>query len=102
MADSSAAPDDGVADMNAQDPVLDNKEPDDLEGAIEGDIAPVTKSEAAATNLDGANDAPADNQADKELPAIETRIPAKKDASLREFLSKMDDYAPIVRVHSPL
>jgi transcription initiation factor TFIID subunit 10 len=29
--------------------------------------------------------------------APESRIPAKKDATLREFLSKMDDYAPIVR-----
>lgn len=28
---------------------------------------------------------------------IEPRIPAKKDATLREFLGKMDDYAPIVR-----
>jgi hypothetical protein len=26
----------------------------------------------------------------------ESRIPAKKDATLREFLSKMDDHAPIV------
>lgn len=33
-----------------------------------------------------------------EAPALETRIPAKKDATLREFLSKMDDYAPIVRI----
>jgi transcription initiation factor TFIID subunit 10 len=30
-------------------------------------------------------------------PALqEARIPAKKDATLREFLSKMDDCAPIV------
>jgi hypothetical protein len=29
--------------------------------------------------------------------APESRIPTKKDATLREFLSKMDDYAPIVR-----
>lgn len=32
-----------------------------------------------------------------EVPtASEPKIPAKKDASLREFLGKMDDYAPIV------
>lgn len=30
------------------------------------------------------------------LPAPEPRIPQKKDASLREFLGKMDDYAPII------
>jgi transcription initiation factor TFIID subunit 10 len=29
--------------------------------------------------------------------SAEPRIPVKKDASLREFLGKMDDYAPIVR-----
>jgi transcription initiation factor TFIID subunit 10 len=27
---------------------------------------------------------------------FEARIPAKKDATLREFLGKMDEYAPIV------
>jgi transcription initiation factor TFIID subunit 10 len=30
-------------------------------------------------------------------PAPETRLPTRKDASLKEFLNKMDDYAPIVR-----
>jgi transcription initiation factor TFIID subunit 10 len=30
------------------------------------------------------------------LELQEARIPTKKDATLREFLSKMDDYAPIV------
>lgn len=31
---------------------------------------------------------------------LEARIPTKKDASLREFLGKMDDFAPIVRPFS--
>ena len=31
-------------------------------------------------------------------PLADARIPAKKDASLREFLSKMDEHAPIVRL----
>lgn len=31
-----------------------------------------------------------------ELPP-EPRIPTRKDISLRDFLTKMDDYAPIVR-----
>lgn len=30
-------------------------------------------------------------------PALEARMPTRKDTSLREFLNKMDDYAPIVR-----
>lgn len=29
-------------------------------------------------------------------PAPEPKLPSRKDASLKEFLSKMDDYAPIV------
>ena len=33
--------------------------------------------------------------------SFEPRIPAKKDATLREFLSQMDDYAPIVSPASP-
>ncbi|KAK7549387.1 transcription initiation factor TFIID 23-30kDa subunit-domain-containing protein [Phyllosticta citricarpa] len=60
-------------------------------------------------NLDGANDmdtsggANATNSApgapdgmSGPPPAAELRIPTKKDASLREFLGKMDDYAPII------
>jgi transcription initiation factor TFIID subunit 10 len=31
----------------------------------------------------------------------DSRLPTRKDVSLREFLNKMDDYAPIVR-SSPL
>ncbi|KAH6851337.1 transcription initiation factor TFIID 23-30kDa subunit-domain-containing protein [Chaetomium sp. MPI-CAGE-AT-0009] len=29
-------------------------------------------------------------------PATEPRLPTRKDASLKEFLNKMDDYAPII------
>lgn len=46
-------------------------------------------------NLDGANEAPPD----QDVPTLETRVPAKKDVALREFMSKMDDYAPIVCTH---
>lgn len=34
-------------------------------------------------------------------PAPEPKLPTRKDASLKEFLSKMDDYAPIVSSRSP-
>lgn len=34
---------------------------------------------------------------DPVAPAPEPKLPTRKDASLKEFLSKMDDYAPIVR-----
>lgn len=40
-------------------------------------------------------------------PLVDPRLPTRKDTSLREFLSKIDDYAPIVRLllpyhHQPL
>lgn len=31
-------------------------------------------------------------------PMPESKLPTRKDASLKEFLTKMDDYAPIVRL----
>jgi transcription initiation factor TFIID subunit 10 len=39
----------------------------------------------------------ADEEVDPVAPAPEPKLPTRKDASLKEFLSKMDDYAPIVR-----
>jgi transcription initiation factor TFIID subunit 10 len=38
----------------------------------------------------------ADEEVDPVAPAPEPKLPTRKDASLKEFLSKMDDYAPIV------
>lgn len=32
-----------------------------------------------------------------QLPAGDSKLPSRKDTSLREFLNKVDDYAPIVR-----
>ena len=46
------------------------------------------------SSLDGANDVMPPQISAAEA---EARIPQKKDATLREFLGKMDDYAPIVR-----
>lgn len=39
---------------------------------------------------------PENEEVDPLANAPETKLPARKDASLKEFLSKMDDYAPIV------
>lgn len=36
------------------------------------------------------------DEVDPVAPAPEPKLPTRKDASLKEFLSKMDDYAPIV------
>lgn len=79
----------------------------DLDAEI--NAAPATTSNADGMNVDGANDAsqgkPNTTTATTENdtdplgvnPAVlETRIPQKKDTSLREFLGKMDDYAPLI------
>ncbi|KAF1821582.1 transcription initiation factor IID, TAF10 subunit [Dissoconium aciculare CBS 342.82] len=84
---------------------------------IDAEINPVASGSAAADdnmNLDGANDAAGAASGDaagnaatttaldvegalNNLPAVlEPRIPQKKDTSLREFLGKMDDYAPLI------
>ena len=49
-------------------------------------------------NLDSAGDniAGGNRAAGHDHDLNETRIPTKKDATLREFLSKMDEHAPIV------
>lgn len=37
-------------------------------------------------------------RADDDLPLLpDLRLPSRKDTSLKEFLNKMDEYAPIVR-----
>ncbi|OAK98712.1 transcription initiation factor IID, TAF10 subunit [Phaeosphaeriaceae sp. SRC1lsM3a] len=54
-------------------------------------------TQAEAMNMDGAADAePAVNGLTDAAQTFEARIPAKKDATLREFLGKMDEYAPII------
>lgn len=79
---------------------------DDIEAAVDVDTEMQTdnshtmdnSSNAKSTanaNMDGtSDDAPTVSQ-------IETRMPAKKDVALRDFLSKMDEYAPIVSSLQP-
>lgn len=49
--------------------------------------------------IDTAPPDPENPELDAPLP--ETREPTRKDISLRDFLGKMDDYAPIVRSLHP-
>jgi transcription initiation factor TFIID subunit 10 len=78
-------------------------EPRDEEMDVEIDEA-IIKEEAtqpSSLGLDGTNEEPpamSTGEPTLEQQAQEARIPAKKDANLREFLGKMDDYAPIVRL----
>lgn len=37
-----------------------------------------------------------EEEVDPVAPPADPRLPTRKDASLKEFMSKMDDYAPIV------
>jgi transcription initiation factor TFIID subunit 10 len=68
---------------------------EELDASIEADISQEPLQTDSMQIDSSANDT---TQAS--IPAnpasAEPRIPAKKDASLREFLGKMDDYAPIV------
>lgn len=72
---------------------------EDFDVSIEADINPNAATQPDAMNLDGANDTSTSDPLGVVPEAAEPRIPAKKDATLREFLNKMDDYAPIVRIH---
>ncbi|KKY37847.1 putative transcription initiation factor tfiid subunit 10 [Diaporthe ampelina] len=39
---------------------------------------------------------PAEEEASGYAPLVDPRLPTRKDTSLKEFLSKIDDYAPII------
>lgn len=69
----------------------------ELDDSTQPTSAAKTEADPAPMATDGANDAlPTSMRAD--APETEARIPQKKDATLREFLGKMDEYAPIVRL----
>lgn len=74
---------------NANDANMDIKE-EELDAVIEPEVDINAANEVDNMNVDGTNDI------ETAAPTLESRIPAKKDATLREFLGKMDDYAPIV------
>lgn len=80
-----------------QDEDIDIPDAENIEGnpevdGADGDVA--REGTVPDIGLDGAADAPDAPQTERPEP----RIPVKKDVTLREFLGKMDDYAPIVRL----
>jgi hypothetical protein len=88
-----------MSDANSQPPDTNMEMNDELDQTVDDEIKQdATQLETDAMNLDGAKDAepPKVNGMADSAAAFEARIPAKKDATLREFLGKMDDYAPIV------
>ena len=88
MADSSLS--------TTQPNTADSRE-EDLDASIEGDISqdPINQDSMQVDSTEN-NTMQSSNNANENPPPAEPRIPAKKDASLREFLNNMDDYAPIV------
>ncbi len=75
---------------------------DDIDASIEADIDMSGTSNPNTMTLDGSGELDPSSSADLNpiAPPPDPRVPTKKDASLREFLNKMDDYAPIVRLRS--
>ena len=65
---------------------------EELDASIEADIRETEPQDPDAMNLDHT----ANQDPDAEISGYAARIPAKKDANLREFLGKMDEFAPIV------
>jgi hypothetical protein len=90
MADSQTPqPPSGSEHLTPAPVTEDNIKPDpDLDASIEQDVDMNTE------NQPGAN--PDDTAAPSIDPMAPAPQPSKKETSLREFLGKMDDYAPIV------
>ena len=100
----SSAPHNGQSEAPSEPTVAPKQEPDtagptaDLDASIEQDIDMsgageniTTNGEAAAGGAEGQEAVPTSVDA---LAAA--AAPSKKETSLREFLGKMDEYAPIV------
>ena len=71
------------------DPFYEPPLPADVDASLDNDIDMSNDAKDGETNGDNKDDGMADAEAAR--PTL-----AKKDISLREFLGKMDDYAPIV------
>src|SRR5215472_6098584 len=75
---------------------------EELDATLDADINPDPATQVDSKTLDGPNDPNPADDVDGVPEVAEPRILAKKDATLREFLNKMDDHAPIVRAPEPL
>lgn len=91
--------DNSLTNSTTQPNTADSRE-EDLDASIEADISqePLNQDSMDVDAKDETMNASSSTVLNAENPAMtDPRIPAKKDASLREFLNNMDDYAPIVR-----
>lgn len=99
MSEPSETRENGVANPDGIPTQTEDNAPAEIEADVDTDLNPPNPDQPTM-NIDNAGETNEETAAHKDIPPIETRIPAKKDASLREFLNQMDDYAPIVS--SPL
>ncbi|KAH8731218.1 transcription initiation factor TFIID 23-30kDa subunit-domain-containing protein [Phaeosphaeriaceae sp. PMI808] len=85
MSDSATQPPDAPMEVN-----------EELDPTVEEEINR-DATQPDTMNIDGAADTePTVNGMPDAAQTLEARIPVKKDATLREFLGKMDEYAPII------
>jgi transcription initiation factor TFIID subunit 10 len=93
-ATAAAAPQETQA--SADDPVLDTIQDRDLDAEINPNSSTDTMAMETTQDAPAAPSAPQVNGLPSIPAVLEPRIPQKKDTSLREFLGKMDDYAPLI------
>ena len=82
--------DTSTSTIRGDDIEMDHKQQDVIMGGVEGESGSIGvpgPGAASTMTASGANDI---------NPITPAPAPSKKDASLREFLGQMDDYAPIV------
>jgi len=99
---TSPPPASPAADVDTNLEVNDNIDEDNETAPIEPTLPPMDNSKDAPDVTDAAVNVDAKAEENLRPEIVEPRIPAKKDATLREFLGKMDDYAPIVHSFIPL
>ncbi|KAI9679546.1 MAG: hypothetical protein M1817_005568 [Caeruleum heppii] len=85
-------------DLPISDPSQEANADQNLDASLGADIdmTDLEKGDSSATMTAQDTAADADVDLDPVAPAPEPRVPSKKDSTLREFLGKMDDYAPII------
>lgn len=74
--------------------------PPDATADIDADVDMADDSAQQANApaaINGASSSNPDQDMADSAPAVQSTQQNRKDATLREFMSKMDDYAPIVR-----
>ena len=75
-----------------------NADPD-IDITLEPSSFTVKEESSLIGGFDGTSDNPKQNgEREYAEGGIETKLPMQKDITLQEFLGKMDDYAPIVRL----